>query len=574
MRDKNSAATLLLKIEKFSKVSGLEVNRTKSECLLLDFELNLSTQDDKFCGIPVVDNLKILGHYFGKDKCICDFQNFYSKIKKFEKIENIWNQRALTIMGKNLLINALLNSLFMFNAQIEIPPKEFIKIIDAKNKNFLWRGTPKIAHHSIIGDYHEGGIKYKDLYTFVMAVNFKFLLRLLNSSNLNSTSLLQCWLHQLFKIPTERNNDDHRYFHDFFSNTLSILDCKFKVPRKASWRGHPYHYEILKSLESLTEQLPKLTENILSIPIWYNRFLNTKFNIKASKAGFNYLRDLFIDGLPLAQDQINNLNLAPVLSRSLVNIISKIPDCIKNQIGRALPKHFTVFPFQTINFHGTDHTLIKMDSKAIYNNLSYPKVKMPKGLLNWCADLELSDEQIKTSLTFAHKCCTNIFDRVFQFKIVTQILPANEYLLRYRVKDSNICDNCNTECDTIVHRLYDCEKIVPILLWIFNFFQNECNYQYGIISMVDYLFGINGEKHLALNQLLLELKKSIFYNVNEFATCDAFCEHFICQTRSLIIKEKQIALKNNKLDNFFTKWEHFIMIYDFRGPDAHPIFTD
>ena len=71
-----------------------------------------------------------------------------------------------------------------------------------------------------------------------------------------------------------------------------------------------------------------------------------------------------------------------------------------------------------------------MDSKAIYNTLIYSKVKMPKGLLNWCADLELSDEQIKTSLTFAHKCCTNIFDRVFQFKIVTQILPTNEYLLR------------------------------------------------------------------------------------------------------------------------------------------------
>ena len=110
-----------------------------------------------------------------------------------------------------------------------------------------------------------------------------------------------------------------------------------------------------------------------------------------------------------------------------------------------------IFPFQTINHNGTDYTLTKMDSKAIYSVLIYPKVKMPKGLLNWCADLELSDEQIKTSLTFAHKCCTNIFDRVFQFKIVTQILPTNEYLFRYRVKDANTCENCNLECDTIEH---------------------------------------------------------------------------------------------------------------------------
>ena len=109
MKDKKSAEDLLLEIEQFSKVSGLEVNRTKSECLLLDFEMNLGTPDDKFCGIPIVDNLKILGHFLGKNKTICEYQNFYSKISKFEKIENIWKQRALTIMGKNLLINSLLN---------------------------------------------------------------------------------------------------------------------------------------------------------------------------------------------------------------------------------------------------------------------------------------------------------------------------------------------------------------------------------------------------------------------------------------------------------------------------------
>ena len=76
------AEMLFPKVEKFSKVSGLEINRTKSECLLLDFEMNLGNQDDTICGIPVVDNLKILGHFFGRDKQICDFQNFYLKIPK------------------------------------------------------------------------------------------------------------------------------------------------------------------------------------------------------------------------------------------------------------------------------------------------------------------------------------------------------------------------------------------------------------------------------------------------------------------------------------------------------------
>ena len=100
LKDQNSAETLLQIVGKFSKVSGLEVNRTKSECLLLDFELNLNTPSYAMCGIPLVEIIKILGHYFGKNKMICDYQNFYSKLSKFEKIENMWKQRSLTIFGK------------------------------------------------------------------------------------------------------------------------------------------------------------------------------------------------------------------------------------------------------------------------------------------------------------------------------------------------------------------------------------------------------------------------------------------------------------------------------------------
>ena len=163
MKDKNSAENLLCTIKNFSKISGLEVNKSKSECLLLDYEMGLSGINDDFLGIPIVHNLKILGHYYGKNKLICDFQNFYSKLEKMEKIMNIWKQRPLTIFGKNILINSLINSSFLFNAQIEIPPPDFIKLADKQNKNFLWAGTPKIAHQSIIADYNEGGISYKDL---------------------------------------------------------------------------------------------------------------------------------------------------------------------------------------------------------------------------------------------------------------------------------------------------------------------------------------------------------------------------------------------------------------------------
>ena len=130
MRYKSSAENLWSKIELFSKTSGLEVNRSKSECLLLSFEMDLGQYDEPFLGIPVVENLKVLGHYHGKNDLVCNFQKFYSKLNNMEKILNIWKQRNLTLFGKNLLINSLSTSLFIFNAQIDNPPADLIKLVE------------------------------------------------------------------------------------------------------------------------------------------------------------------------------------------------------------------------------------------------------------------------------------------------------------------------------------------------------------------------------------------------------------------------------------------------------------
>ena len=96
---------MLIKIEHFSKISGLVVNRTKSECLLLSFEVDLG-EGAQFLGIPVVENLKILGHFYGKNELICNYQNFYRKLEKMKKVLNIWKQRNLKLFGTSTLINS------------------------------------------------------------------------------------------------------------------------------------------------------------------------------------------------------------------------------------------------------------------------------------------------------------------------------------------------------------------------------------------------------------------------------------------------------------------------------------
>ena len=86
--------------------------------------------------------------------------------------------------------------------------------------------------------------------------------------------------------------------------------------------------------------------------------------------------------------------------------------------------------------------------------------------------------------------------------------------------------------------------------------------------MIEYLFGKSGEEHLALNHILIELKKMIFYSDKIMISSPNFKDLFMERIRMLIIKEKGIYLGKRSFETFHEKWKNFVYIYDFRGPDV------
>ena len=118
--------------------------------------------------------------------------------------------------------------IFLYNCQIEIPPTEFIPLVDKKAKEFLWNSkTPKIAHHSIIGEKEMGGLEYKDLQQFVTSMNIKFLNKLNFNKPQNWMALPVGWIHLLFKINNNPNPNnqmevhEHKLFSDEHFNLCS-----------------------------------------------------------------------------------------------------------------------------------------------------------------------------------------------------------------------------------------------------------------------------------------------------------------------------------------------------------------
>ena len=93
-------------------------------------------------------------------------------------------------------------------------------------------------------------------------------------------------------------------------------------------------------------------ENLISIPIWFNRILKTKFDCEISQAGFNFLKDLFPENIP-----VNNFNgLGNVKIRKLRNIINKIPQIWREKIVSSEYRFITVITDQVIN----------IDSQEVY----------------------------------------------------------------------------------------------------------------------------------------------------------------------------------------------------------------
>ena len=297
------------------------------------------------------------------------------------------------------------------------------------------------------------------------------------------------------------------------------------------------YYDILKIFQNLSRKMPANVENLLSIPIWYNADLNTKFDVELSRAGFNFMKDLFPNTELISMNDQMITQLRPVKRRYLIQIILKIPGWLGNAIEDSPIINVTVSPSQTVHINKSDVTIQSLNSGTVYSTLIEEKTRLPTGLLHWCEEFQLSNEEIKTAFTFARDCCSQTFDRVFQFKIVTRILPTNQYLTRYRVKESEICSRCLVEIDTVLHSTWSCDQIVPLISCVIVFLTTKCTV--GVdINLRKYLFGFQGNNFLGLNQFLLELKKILFINFEENVRLNNYLKGSKGELCILLLKKK------------------------------------
>jgi hypothetical protein len=86
---------------------------------------------------------------------------------------------------------------------------------------------------------------------------------------------------------------------------------------------------------------------------------------------------------------------------------------------------------------------------------------------------------------------TEIKIQCFQYRILHRILPCNNWLKQIKIKDTNICNDCN-QIDNIQHFLLYCHKIKYWFWLSFNNWWNRTQDNHPIITEKNELYILFG----------------------------------------------------------------------------------
>ncbi|KAH3709354.1 hypothetical protein DPMN_068816 [Dreissena polymorpha] len=84
--------------------------------------------------------------------------------------------------------------------------------------------------------------------------------------------------------------------------------------------------------------------------------------------------------------------------------------------------------------------------------------------------------------------------RNFQYKYIHRIIATNKYLFKCKLSNSNLCDFCSENIETIEHLFWECKHIQPIWNQLISFLeQQQLNVK---LSFLNVIFGINSLKSI------------------------------------------------------------------------------
>ena len=553
LKDKNSIRNLLEVFKDYSCFSGLKPNKSKCEIAGIGI---LKGVNVALCGMKCInldkDTIKILGIHHSYNKNLENDENFKQSINKIENVLKLWRSRYLSLEGKVVIFKSLAFSQIVHLALVKSVPVSFIDELNKIQKNFIWNGRkPKIKSTTFNSNFECGGLKSLNI-----------------SAKINS---LQCsWIKRLF----DKN------FHDWKIVPLFIIEkylgkyfkfhSNLQIRRNLICKFPTYYQNVINNWSKNLSNEANVPSTILSQFLWFNRQIQiggaTIYFSDFSNKYINFVRDLFhLEGglkrWEFIQEEYHLPNNAKFKWMQLVHAIPKFwKEEILSDKGNSnnliIQEHHIIKKHQVC-------CLAKLNSKEIYNILISSLYRKPTSQSYFEHFFGRNDFEWKRIYVLPRIVTKDSRLRLFQFKILHNILYLNEKLFDFRIVTSPECSFCMSEEETVIHLFYHCRHTQ--LLWnqLTNFFSNcltlpQITPQSAIFGFLDIVQNI----FLITNHLLIIFKNYI-YNARKYKVLRL--DDLISIIKEIHDNEKAIAETNQyQKRKYDRKWNAINRVFDNR----------
>ena len=211
----------------------------------------------------------------------------------------------------------------------------------------------------------------------------------------------------------------------------------------------------------------------------------------------------------------------------------------------------------SLYLNGKRFYLELIDSKKLYWELVETIQVYPSARHKYTTLFHNHNLEWDTIYLIPHVVTIDTHTRVFQYKIINRILPANKSLYKMKIIDSPLCTFCHTLEESLEHLFCYCSQSVAfwksVVLWL-----KSMDINIDFLSDYEILFGL-ALKNLnwtLLNHIIIIGKQVIYYDrlSNSFPSLP----QLIIKVKYIESIERSIALKNNRLQIHNEKWKPII----------------
>ena len=460
---------LLNSLDEYKIISGLAINRAKSELMPLD-NFPGAMEDTGAHGLKMVTSVKITGIHVGPDMRELEHANFDTPIANMEAKFAAWKDRQLSFLGRILVAKAHGQAMVQYQlGAIELPQWAATKINKIIYK-FIWRSRDYIPRDMLGKEFREGGARFYDIRKVAAAAAFQWATRFAMFRGRAWETFLQADVDRLggnevlqgkMILSKLAKKNMHYSFNRVVFEAWGNLSGLPELPPPPPL-APPTHPEALANASPWWN--PKVTDaNGQTLA------MRGLIRLGYHKIGMFYNNDEL--GHIVSTAQALEMGLSPALALEWMGITRAIPRSIRGvldgagvgmtdrstSINQHQPPQDETRKDIKIRILQGDH-MVKGITQAKYLQLLYanPEAKTSSRKCALTERYEVTEEEWEELYKRTRYLTTNVKIRSFQYRRAIGFLYANRDFHEFGFRPDDMCSFCMEPDQTVNHLFYDC----------------------------------------------------------------------------------------------------------------------